>query len=180
MRRLPGSFNRYQCEFSTLQTSEHFQILFSQSPFCHIPLLGTVIFYHNYIHYIPYHIVQRDKHRYSCIHLELCWSLSETFKQFHDRDIDLDLHRIMSGFHGAFATGVACQQETLTLPYTWFLPPVLGLACAPVVETRFLELAMSLLDFSTRIPLQLVLSRCCLVIFIDDSNSKLKFKLNGR
>ena len=32
-------------------------------------------------------------------------------------------------------------------------PPILGLACAPIVETRFLELAMSLLDFSPRIPL---------------------------
>ena len=27
---------------------------------------------------------------------------------------------IMSGFHGAFATGVACQQGMLTLPDTWF------------------------------------------------------------
>ena len=60
---------------------------------------------------------------------------------------------IMSGFHGAFATGVACQQGTLTLPDTWFRPPIVGLACAPIVETRFLELAMSLLDFSPRIPL---------------------------
>ena len=25
--------------------------------------------------------------------------------------------------------------------------PVLGLACAPIVETRFLELAMTVLDF---------------------------------
>ena len=31
--------------------------------------------------------------------------------------------------------------------------PIMGLACAPIVETRFLELAMSLLDFSPRIPL---------------------------
>ena len=31
--------------------------------------------------------------------------------------------------------------------------PISGLACAPIVETRFLELAMSLLDFSSRIPL---------------------------
>ena len=29
---------------------------------------------------------------------------------------------IMSDFHGAFATGVACQQGTLTLPDTWFRP----------------------------------------------------------
>ena len=31
--------------------------------------------------------------------------------------------------------------------------PILGLANAPIVETKFLELAMSLLDFSPRIPL---------------------------
>ena len=30
---------------------------------------------------------------------------------------------IMSGFQGAFATGVACQQGTLTLQDTWFYPP---------------------------------------------------------
>ena len=28
----------------------------------------------------------------------------------------------MSGFNGTFATGVACQQGTLTLPDTWFRP----------------------------------------------------------
>ena len=31
--------------------------------------------------------------------------------------------------------------------------PIVGLACAQIVETRFLELVMSLLDFSPRIPL---------------------------
>ena len=31
--------------------------------------------------------------------------------------------------------------------------PIVGLACAPIVENRFLELAMSLLDFSPRMPL---------------------------
>ena len=31
--------------------------------------------------------------------------------------------------------------------------PILGLANAPIVETKFLELAMSLLDFSPRIPI---------------------------
>ena len=30
----------------------------------------------------------------------------------------------MCNFHGAFATGVACQQGTLTLPDTWFRPPL--------------------------------------------------------
>ena len=35
----------------------------------------------------------------------------------------------------------------------WIGYPILGLANAPIVETKFLELAMSLLDFSPRIPL---------------------------
>ena len=60
---------------------------------------------------------------------------------------------IMSGFHGAFATGVACQQGTLTLSGHLVPSPISGLANAPIVETKFLELAMSLLDFSPRIPL---------------------------
>ena len=68
--------------------------------------------------------------------------------KYNDLYTDFDLHRIMSGFHVAFATGVACQQGTVTLQDTWLLPPFLGLACDPVVETRFLEFAMSLLHFS--------------------------------
>ena len=40
------------------------------------------------------------------------------------------------------------------LPFGHLVPsPILGLANAPIVETKFLELAMSLLDFSPRIPL---------------------------
>ena len=45
------------------------------------------------------------------------------------------------------------QQGTLNLPDTWFRPFILGLACAPIVEIRFFELAMSLFDFSPRMPL---------------------------
>ena len=48
---------------------------------------------------------------------------NQTFHQFHDIYTELDLHLIMSGFHGAFATGMASQQVTLTLPDTWFRPP---------------------------------------------------------
>ena len=44
----------------------------------------------------------------------------QTFHQFYDLETEVDLYRITSGFHGAFATGVACQQGTLTLPDTWF------------------------------------------------------------
>ena len=35
----------------------------------------------------------------------------------------------------------------------FLISQIVGLACIPIVETRFLELAMSLLDFSPRIPL---------------------------
>ena len=42
----------------------------------------------------------------------------QTFHQFLDLGIELDFHRIMSGFRGEFATDVACQQGTLTLPDT--------------------------------------------------------------
>ena len=51
------------------------------------------------------------------------FSTDQTFQQFHDPDKELDLHRITSGFHLAFATDIACQQGTLTLPDTWFCPP---------------------------------------------------------
>ena len=45
---------------------------------------------------------------------------NHTFHKFHGLDTELDPHRIASGFHGSFATGVACQPGTLTLPDTWF------------------------------------------------------------
>ena len=59
----------------------------------------------------------------------------------------------MSGFHGAFATGCGMPAGN-AYPSGHLVPsPFLGLANAPIVETKFLELAMSLLDFSPRIPL---------------------------
>ena len=64
----------------------------------------------------------------------------------------LVLHRIKRGFHVAFATDVACQQGALTLPDTRFRPHF-GTCLSSNVETRFLKLAMSLLDFSPWIPL---------------------------
>ena len=58
--------------------------------------------------------------------LHMLWLLKlvlPDLHQFYDIDTELDLYRITSGFHGAFATGVACQQGTLTLPDTWLRPP---------------------------------------------------------
>ena len=43
--------------------------------------------------------------------------------------------------------------------------PIVGLACAPIVETRFLELAMSLLDFSPRKPLGTFSILLCITLF---------------
>ena len=44
------------------------------------------------------------------------------FHHFYDIDTKLDLHRIISGFHEAFATGLECQQATLTIPDTCSVP----------------------------------------------------------
>ena len=49
--------------------------------------------------------------------------------------------------YGAFATGVACHEGTLTLPVTWFRPPFLGVAYVPIVWSSFPEL-LTFLYFS--------------------------------
>ena len=59
----------------------------------------------------------------------------------------------LRGYHRALATDVACQQGALTLLDPWFRSPFVGLAFNSVVETRFHERVMSLLDFSLWIPL---------------------------
>ena len=46
------------------------------------------------------------------------------------------------GFHRASATGVACQQGTLTPPDTWSCP-TLGLACVLMLRPIFSELVLS-------------------------------------
>ena len=38
-----------------------------------------------------------------------CIPTNQTFHQFHELDTELDRRRITSGFHLAFAPGVACQ-----------------------------------------------------------------------
>ena len=72
----------------------------------------------------------------------------------------------MSGFHGAFATGVACQQGTLTLPDTWFRPPFWDLLMLQLLRPNSSNLPCLYSTFHLEYPL--VLSRfCCLqMIFI--------------
>ena len=83
----------------------------------------------------------------------------QTFHQFHDLYTELDLHRIMSGFHGAFATGVASQQGTLTLPDTWFRPPFLDLLLLQLLRPDSSNLPCLYSTFHLEYPL--VLSRFC-------------------
>ena len=86
----------------------------------------------------------------------------QTFHQFHDLYTELDLHRIMSGFHGAFATGVASQQGTLTLPDTWFRPPFWDLLMLQLLRPNSSNLPCLYSTFHLEYPL--VLSRFCFVL----------------
>ena len=83
----------------------------------------------------------------------------QTFHQFHDLYTELDLHRIMSGFHGAFATGVASQQGTLTLRDTWFRPPFWDLLMLQLLRPNSSNLPCLYSTFHLEYPL--VLSRFC-------------------
>ena len=86
----------------------------------------------------------------------------QTFYQFYDLYTELDLHRIMSGFHGAFATGVASQQGTLTLPDTWFRPPFRDLLMLQLLRPNSSNLPCLYTTFHLEYPL--VLSRFCLLL----------------
>ena len=55
--------------------------------------------------------------------------------------------------------------------------PILGLANAPIVETKFLELAMSLLDSSPRIPLGTFSILLCITTKKENKQSFTKFYL---
>ena len=63
----------------------------------------------------------------------------------------------MSGFHGAFATGVASQQGTLTLPDTWFRPPFWDLLMLQLLRPNSSNLPCLYSTFHLEHPL--VLSR---------------------
>ena len=66
---------------------------------------------------------------------------------------------IMSGFHGSFATGVACQQGTLTLPDTWFRPPLRDLLVVQLLRPDSTSLPCLYSTFHLEYPLEL--SRFC-------------------
>ena len=100
----------------------------------------------------------------------------QTFHQFHDLYTELDLHRIMSGFHGAFATGVASQQGTLTLPDTWFRPPFWDLLMLQLLRPNSSNLPCLYSTFHLEYPL--VLSRFCFYVNINMDITQNKCRLN--
>ena len=67
---------------------------------------------------------------------------------------------IMSSFHGAFATGVTCQQDTLTLPDTWLRPPLWDLLVLQLLRPDSSNLPCLYSTFHLEYPL--ILSRFCL------------------
>ena len=91
--------------------------------------------------------------------------LKSSFRKFNGRYGDLiqqyevTLSRMMSGFHGAFATGVASKQGTLTLPETWFRPPFWDLLVLQLLRQDSSNLPCLYSTFRLEYPL--VLSRFC-------------------
>ena len=93
-----------------------------------------------------------EKYKYSCSGIRTNNSYYKTFQQFECLHTAIDLHRVMSSlFPWIFYNGRGMPAGN-AYP-SGHLVPILWLACAPIVETRFLELSMSLLDFSPWIPL---------------------------
>ena len=81
--------------------------------------------------------------------------------QFGHRHVQVSMI-VMSGFHGAFATGVASQQGTLTLPDTWFRPPFWDLLMLQLLRPNSSNLPCLYSTFHLEYPL--VLSGFCLYI----------------
>ena len=83
-----------------------------------------------------------------------CWDLPDVH-QFYDLNNDLDINRITTGFHGSFVTDVACQQGALTLPDTWFRPPLWDLLVLQLLRPDSLNLPCLHSTFHLEYPLVL-------------------------
>ena len=90
-----------------------------------------------------------------------CALIVET--SFPDSSPNNDLPKLtfteLRGFHGAFATGVACQQGALTLPDTWFRPPFWDLLMLQLLRPNSSNLPCLYSTF--HLEYSLVLSRFC-------------------
>ena len=97
---------------------------------------------------------------YGGLHMRLLRPVFPTLHRFTcNEHTELYLHRIKRGFHGACATGVACQQGALTLPDTWFRPPLWDLLVLQLLRPDSLNLPCLYSTFHLEYPL--VLSRYC-------------------
>ena len=81
------------------------------------------------------------------------------YKKLNGTLLELSFDWIMSGFHRAFATVVACQQGTLTLSDTWFHPPFWDLPVFKLLRPDSSNLPCIYSTFHLEFPL--VLSRFC-------------------
>ena len=85
-----------------------------------------------------------------------CWD--QITRLYTDLMTELNLtFAELRGFHGAVATGVACQQGALTLPDTWFRPPFRDLLMLQLLRPNSSNLPCLYSTFHLEYPL--VLSR---------------------
>ena len=92
--------------------------------------------------------------------LHVLWLLRPVSPNLHRlNDLPMLTFTELRGFHGAFATGVACQQGALTLPDTWFRPPFWDLLMLQLLRPNSSNLPCLYSTFHLEYPL--VLSRFC-------------------
>ena len=80
------------------------------------------------------------------------WPYTMTTPYWSDFVPNSTFYRILSGFHGTFATDVACQQGTLTPPDTWSRP-IGPCICSTCWTQSFSVLVAILPDYALRISL---------------------------
>ena len=110
------------------------------------------------------------------------WKKSITYSGIH-LDTKHDFHRMTGCSPGAFATGVACKQGTLTLPDTWSPPPFFwgggGILMLQGLRLVFPNLPCLLSTFRLKYPSEL--SRSCLKRKEKKSGrSRMTNTINGR
>ena len=80
------------------------------------------------------------------------WPYKMTTPYWSDFVPNLTFYRILSGFHGTFATGVACRQGTLTPTDTWSL--AFGTCiCSTCWDQSFFRTSRYFPDYALRISL---------------------------
>ena len=97
------------------------------------------------------------------------WPYTMTTPYWSDFVPNSTFYRILSGFHGTFAMGVACRQGALTPSDTWSLP-LSGLAFVLLVETSDIEYRLDIIpvcDIITRFNILLNLTYRQILVSIE-------------